>query len=336
MIKFEFWNWVGSIRLDDMESYKTNKRRIRVKLIFNPGSGDTNESPLQLMDIIKEMQAWKYVPEAYLLEKGGDLNSVVRDAISRGISMFVACGGDGTVSAVARAVVGTNAILGIIPTGTQNNIALSLGIPTDIPAAIAILGTGRRLKTDVGIVTCGVTTTPFIEICSLGLLSSLFSAGDDIQHGNIAQIGSFITTLVTFPPSDMRLILDDKQDIQNKGHMVLITNMPYVARHYKVGNRDSFRDGLLDVLNFAEMSKFTLVSQFLQGSDNSMLEDHQIQHFRVRKVEIYTHPAMTVMADGVKLGEGLARVEVRPRALSVIIGPSVSNKVAERGENHEI
>ena len=53
-----------------MELHPTNKRRMRAKLIFNPGSGETGESPVQLMDVISEMQAWKLVPEAYLVEPG--------------------------------------------------------------------------------------------------------------------------------------------------------------------------------------------------------------------------------------------------------------------------
>ncbi len=51
----------------------TNKHRMRAKLIFNPGSGATGESPVQLMDVISEMQAWKLVPEAYLVEPDSDL-----------------------------------------------------------------------------------------------------------------------------------------------------------------------------------------------------------------------------------------------------------------------
>jgi diacylglycerol kinase family enzyme len=61
---------------------------------------------------------------------------VVQNALEDGIRMFVVCGGDGTIDVMA----GTNATLGIIPTGTQNNVALSLGIPADIPAAVAITG----------------------------------------------------------------------------------------------------------------------------------------------------------------------------------------------------
>ena len=74
--------------------------------------------------------------------------------------MFVVCGGDGTILAVAEALIGTRATLGIIPTGTQNDVALSLGIPADVPAAIALLRTGRRIKVDVGLAASGKSVQP--------------------------------------------------------------------------------------------------------------------------------------------------------------------------------
>jgi len=315
-----------------MEFQNTNNRLMRVKLIFNPLSGANDQSPVQLMDVIKEMQAWKLAPEPYLIEPNCDLHAVVQDAIAEGIRMVVVCGGDGTVSSVARAVIGTNAILGIIPTGTQNNVALSLGIPTDIPAAIAILRTGRRLKVDIGISTCDDISTNFIEVCSVGLFSTLFSAGDDIQHGNIARIGDFLATLTTTPPSEIHLLLDDKQEIQKLGHVVLISNMPYVGLHYQVGYPESFNDGFLDVLFLADLSKPDLIGYFLKGPGTNKQEDPRIQHFRVRRVVIDTHPAMPIMADGITIGEGSVRIEVRRHALTVMAESTASNVLTESGE----
>ncbi len=308
-----------------MESQNTNKRRKRVKLIFNPSSGANEESPVQLMDVIKEMQAWKLVPEPYLIEPDSDLKEVVADAIAQGMNMIVVCGGDGTISAVARAMIGTKATLGIIPTGTQNNVALSLGIPTDIPAAIAILRGGKRNKIDMGMVHCGGISTPFIEICSVGLFSTLFPSGDDIQHGDISRVGDFLETLTISPPSEIQLFLDDKQEIRKMGHVVLISNMPYVGRHYQVGSENSFGDGLLDVLFFANLSKLDLIGYALKGAGTNTIEDPRIQHFRVRKVAIDTQPAMSVMADGIILGEGSVQIEVQRHAITVMREKTASN-----------
>jgi len=304
----------------------TNKHRMRAKLIFNPGSGTTGDSPVQLLDVIREMQAWKLVPEAFLIEPGCDLPGAVRQALEQGFRMFVVCGGDGTISAVARILAGTKATLGIIPIGTQNNTALSLGIPSDIPSAIAILRTGRRIKVDVGMASCGGTNTPFLEVCSVGLVSSLFPSADDIQHGNLARVGDFLTTLTSSPPAKILLYLDHKKKIQSMGHVVLVSNMPYIGLHYQVGAAESYNDGLLDVLFFAELSKLDLLAYVFQGVGEGKPEDSRIQHYHVRRVEITTSPAMQVMADGSPLGEGTVRIEVRKRVLAMMVGDPVSGK----------
>ncbi len=298
----------------------TNKHRMRAKLIFNPSAGAARASPVDIVDVIHEMQTWKLVPEAYLVEPGCDLPKVVQDAIAQGIRMFVVCGGDGTISAVARTLAGTPATLGIIPIGTQNNTALSLDLPEDISAAIAILRTGRRIKVDVGMATCGNKNTPFLEVCSVGLISTLFPSADDIQHGNLARVGDFLATLATSPPAEIHMILDNNQEIHNLGHVVLVSNMPYIGLHYQVGSAASFNDGLLDVLFFADLSKLDLLEYVFRGVGVGKPEDARIQHFHVRRVDIDTHPAMPVMADGSALGEGLVRIEVRRHVLAVMVG----------------
>jgi diacylglycerol kinase (ATP) len=307
--------------INDQKPFSTKKHRLRAKLIFNPSAGAARPSPIAIVDVIHEMQAWKLVPEAYLVEPGCNLPGVVQDALAQGFRMFVVCGGDGTISAVARSLAGTNATLGVIPIGTQNNTALSLNIPDDIPAAIAILRTGRRIKVDVGMATCGKTSTPFLEVCSVGLASTLFPSVDDIQHGNLAQIGNLLSTLASSPPSEIHMLLDDKQEIQDLGHVLLVSNMPFIGFHYQLGKAAAFKDGLLDVLFFADLNKLELLGYVLQGVGEGHPEDQRIQHFHVRRVDIDTHPSMPVMADGNALGEGLVRIEVRRRVLAVMAGP---------------
>ena len=55
---------------------------MRAKLIFNPGSGEAGESPVQLMDVISAMQEWKLMPEAFLVEPGCDLAAMVKNALA--------------------------------------------------------------------------------------------------------------------------------------------------------------------------------------------------------------------------------------------------------------
>jgi len=291
---------------------------VPVLLIFNPSAGIQTESAAHLQTILTEMQALNFLPEVYLIQPIHNLSDVVGQAIQRGCQMVVASGGDGTVNSVASEMAGKNATLGIIPTGTKNNVALSLGIPADIHAAVEILQSGRTEKIDLGLASCIGNERPFLEVCTIGLFSALFPAADEFQKGNLARIGDLFSTLVSFPLADIRMVFDRQREELTQGHAVLISNMTYTGPNYQVAEKDSFRDGLLDVLVFSSPSKIDLVGAAIQ-SFGVRGDDPRIIRHQVRSLLVETNPPMPVFADGFSAGEGPLRIEVLSQALNVMM-----------------
>jgi YegS/Rv2252/BmrU family lipid kinase len=289
----------------------------RIKLIFNPISGRANSSPTLLQDVISALQSFNFIPEVYLIEPGGDLKTVIDDALRRRIRLFVVCGGDGTVETVSRPLIGKRATLGIIPVGTQNNIALGLGIPNNIKESVALLRSGQLSKVDVGITKSGENETPFLEICSVGLFSALFSSADNLQKGDLTGIGEILSTLASFPLADIHIQLDKNQKVELRGHVALVANLPYFGLNYRVTPDSPFDDGMLDVLVFTEFSKLELVGNVLQTTDEEA-GDHRIRRYRARKLEIHTDPAMPVQADGTPLGNTPVEIFVKRKAISIL------------------
>jgi len=302
-------------------------RPLRAKLIFNAGSGRPEESPQQLASILLEMQDQQILPEVYTVRPDSQLEKVVHDAIKTGIKLIVVAGGDGTIDSVVGAMVGRDAALGIIPTGTRNNVAFNLGITGDIANSVALLRQGRRLKIDVGRVHCGHSRHWFLEIAALGLLSDLYPMADDIQHGNLAQIGGLLSTLISAIPSRLRMILDGLKHLDTTAHMMLITNMPFLGPHFQISPNVSFRDGRLDVFTFSDMSKLNMLS-YAVLSRGGLAQDASIQHYRVKHVKIHSIPHMPVLADGTLLGQGALSVHIHPRALTVMAGSALTGHLA--------
>jgi len=89
---------------------------------------------------------------------------------------------------------------------------------------------------------------------------------------------------------------------------------------------------LLDVSFYADLSKLDLIGYILNAPGTDTPEDPRIQHFRVRSIVINTDPPMPVMADGIALGEGSVRIEVRQHALRIMAGPLLSDMTRETGE----
>ncbi len=282
-------------------------------------SGSALAASLRLLDVITELQGLRILPEVYLVEPSSDLKSVVHEALHRRFDMIIVCGGDGTVDSVATALAGKRVPLGILPAGTQNNVALSLGIPVDLHQAATLLRLGRGVAVDLGIADCQGERRPFLEACSVGLLSALFPAADDIQHGNLIRIGDLLATLVSAQAAEIRLQIVGEEQIDAQGHVVLAANMPYLGPHYPVTSEQAFSDGLLDVLVFANLTKIELLENAVQTAGGGA-EDARIRRFRTRSLTIESRPEMPVMVDGYSIGQGKVHLQVQRQALTIIAG----------------
>lgn len=302
-----------------MAKRTTNQHPLRAKLIFNAISGQPQESPQQLVDIVTEMQNQHILPEVFMVGQDSPVEDEVRSSIRKGIKLVVVAGGDGTIDSVAGALVGSSATLGIIPTGTRNNVAFNLGIPDNIADAVALLRQGRRLKIDVGYVRSGQTNRWFVEAATLGLLSDLYPVADDIQHGELAKIGDLLAKFISSTPSHVRMVLDWDNEIEANAYMVLIANMPYLGPRFQIDPHISWNDNRLDVFVFSDMSKLDLISYAMQSTSGSV-EDDRIKHFRIKRLAIYSDPVMPVLADGAILDQGDVMAMVRPRTLAVMAG----------------
>jgi diacylglycerol kinase (ATP) len=305
-------------------------RPLRAKLIFNTGSGRPEESPQQLSSILSAMQDLQILPEVYTVRPDSRLETVVHDAIRSGIKLIVVAGGDGTVDSVVGAMVGRDATLGIIPTGTRNNVAFNLGITGDIPKSVALLRQGRRLKIDVGRVHSGHSRHWFLEAAAIGLVSDLYPMADDIQHGNLTMIGELLSKFVSATPSRLHMDYGGSQPLHTTGLMIMITNMPFFGPHFQISPNVSFRDGHLDVFTFSDMSKLNMIS-YAMLSQIGIGADVGIQHYRVKHAKIRSIPHMPVLADGIQLGEGSLSVHVHPRALAVMAGTALTGSSSTTG-----
>lgn len=295
------------------------KKPVRAKLIFNPTAGDTENSSGQLLEVVTHMRDENILPEVSILEPGKSFQPVIQRALKDGTRLIVASGGDGTIDSVAAELAGTKLILGIIPTGTANNLAINLRIPRSLDKAVALLRSGREIKIDLGLATSGKTKRYFLELVTLGLLSDIFPPGDDFRRGEILKGAEVISTFAASTPSLITLEFDHKKPVSFNAFSAVVANMPYIGRNFRMDRNVSFKDSKLDVFVFTELRKVGLLNYAI-GYLNGEIKDETVKHFRVRSVGIRTRPQMAINADGRPLPAKTMKVKVRPGALRAMAG----------------
>ncbi|HEX7556355.1 MAG TPA: acylglycerol kinase family protein, partial [Leptolinea sp.] len=126
---------------------KKNKA-IRAKLIVNPGAGNIADATNNLKLVITYLETNGLKVDVAMAKPKEEATPIARRAVKDGFKIVIAMGGDGTVEAVMRGMIGKKARLGIIPVGTENNIAMSLGIPKDITEACTMIASDNTRKLD--------------------------------------------------------------------------------------------------------------------------------------------------------------------------------------------
>lgn len=86
------------------------------------------------------------------LRDPGKLSATVREAVRSGAPMVIVGGGDGTLSGVVDEVIDRDCVFALLPLGTANSFARTLGIPLDLDGAIAVIASGSRRRIDLGMI----------------------------------------------------------------------------------------------------------------------------------------------------------------------------------------
>jgi diacylglycerol kinase (ATP) len=102
---------------------------------------------------------------SYPVDRPGELEHSLAAAVDLDPDLLVAGGGDGTISTAARTLAHRDIALGLLPLGTTNNFARTVGVPLDLDAAVAVLTGGKVVDVDLGL----AGDMPFTNHVGIGL-----------------------------------------------------------------------------------------------------------------------------------------------------------------------
>ena len=251
---------------------------------------------------------------------GPELAAAAEAAVRDGAGLVVAGGGDGTISAIAGALAGTDTRLGILPLGTLNHFARDLGIPLDLAEAARLVGQGSERLVDVAQVNGRI----FINNSAIGVYP-LMVRDREAQEARLgrgkrwAMAVATVRTLIRFSSLRLGLTVNDQQS-RVETPLLFVGNNTYRLEMPGAGTRERLDGGELCVVLLRRKSRlgFCVASiRALFGRDR--LADVELLD-GIRRLRVDSaRPSIAISVDGEteKVQPPLI-YEARPRALRVI------------------
>lgn len=291
----------------------TTRRRLVV--VLNPSTG--RYTPEGLIALLQREIGALYDLHLLLTHPHGSIESEVA-ALADDAAAILACGGDGTVSAVASALVGSDTPLAILPAGTTNIIAQGLGIPSD-PLAICDILRGEALTADVDVVQVG--DRYILHMGGAGYDAQIMTTTSRTHKrgfGLSAYLLFGARGLLDQPIVDFTIRIDNRV-IRDQGWMALVANGGDIAfRGVRIGPNISSTDGMLDLVLFTAPSPWDAIVSFLSILTRRYRSPY-LRYERGRQIEVHADPPLPVEFDGDPSGTTPFIAEVLPLALKVLV-----------------
>jgi diacylglycerol kinase family enzyme len=238
----------------------------------------------------------------------------------------VAAGGDGTVAKVADVLTGSDAVLGVLPTGTGNVLARELGIPGDLEAAAGVLAGGRPRLIDAMEVDGGRRRCfSHVSLGTYARIASMDSPDQKRRLGRLAYLRNLYTEVGAGRSWPFHLSVDGS-DRQVTASMILVANVAATGLPGLTwSGRAEPDDGVLDVC----IVRATTIPGYLRLAAQAMLGRHDeaagIEYLACRHRLAIEAPAdLAVRGDGKELGNGRLDLSVVPRSVAVLVAAGIA------------
>ena len=295
----------------------------RAYLVFNPTSGPEGKEDRSPQPLVEALRAHGIEAEVGFKTSGKVARQLTSDALENKHDLIIVAGGDGTIEAVASQLVGTGAVLGIMPVGTRNNLARELGVPLDVNMACELLAAGITRKVDVGRVRADARRDEefFLETAGLGMTAVLFPAGQDLRKHRFGNLSAAVKKLFEMRPGPVEIELDGNEKVSANSQVVTVSNAPMIGLNQMIAPDAKMDDGLLDIAVYDGMTTTDLAGYFLNTTKGRRSTNGQVRFYRAKRVVIRSGAPLAVVSDTDLLPERQElEIEILPRALNVVVG----------------
>lgn len=287
----------------------------RVRFIVNPISGVGPKGTV--VDVLNGLiDRDLYDVEVCMTRYAGHGAVLATMAAENHYDIVVAVGGDGTVNEVARSLVNTDTVLGIVPCGSGNGLARHLQIPLEPHKAVELINGGNVIAIDYGL----VNNRPFFCTCGMGFDAEVsYKFASSSKRGLLTYMENTFSELSKYKP-ETYTIIDERGERTYQAFCMVFANASQYGNNMYVAPKASMRDGLMDLSlleSFNAIEAPALAYQLFSGTIKDGV--NHVKMSRARKVKVLRGTPGIIHCDGDPMKTGCeVNVEIIKHGLKVI------------------
>jgi diacylglycerol kinase (ATP) len=286
----------------------------KIAFVINPNAG--KKSKIDLSDFIKDNITSQVEYEILLWEPKEKFDALKAYYLNHAFDIVVACGGDGTVNAVAVSLLHTTIALGILPLGSGNGLARSLGYPMDLKKALTFVCESPIINID------GNQISQYMSFCVSGIgfdahVSNLFATST--TRGLKTYIKLAMKAYFQYK-DQAYLIKVDEEIVPITAFLISFANAPQYGNNAYIAPDASMQDGMIEMV---ALQKFPLLYAPIAGIrlfNGSIYKSKYIKKWRGRSIQVTPNTATApIHADGEPyLTDSPIEIKVIPKCLKVV------------------
>lgn len=290
----------------------------KVRVFMNSKTGMSRVGGVVLRDLSRYWDV-PGIDISYQISKhAADGQAKALRAIREGVDTILVVGGDGIVNTIGRALIGSEAALGVIPAGSGNGFARHFGIPLAPERAVDVLRRASRKKIDVGT----ANGSPFFVTCGMAWDAALVRSFEKAPVRGIVQyVFAAAYEFIGYIPQPMEAVLDGDERLRFADPVVFtVANLTQYGGGARIAPQACPDDGYLEMVVMRQENIPLLLTNLNRLFDGTIDKLPEVVTRRFRELEVLRQVPAPVQLDG-ELVDLPARISVRvlPQALTVLV-----------------
>lgn len=253
---------------------------------------------------------------AHSVRDGREVRRRVEQYVKDGCELILIGGGDGTLTSAVGAFAYSKSVLGVLPFGTGNSFALTLGIAPNVEQAVDVIAGGCVARVDLGV----VNGTYFANFATVGLSSTIARRTPDLLKKILGPASYAVAGVLPILRNRAfdATVRWGHDEMRLRTHQLIVANGRYFG-FTPILPEASIVDGQLSVFTTSGLSRWDVVRMFLAMNQGKHTALADADYFSAKEVLVKTKPKQFVDLDGAAFGKTPVRFTVARRALRVLV-----------------